>query len=290
MLVSVTLALVTPWNVDEWSLSSAQSARPTALDAVERAVDTVLAGVQGVALGEVSPWERESIAVARRLRARLDSFATAGDCRRCWLQRAHCVCVDCPTIAWREPAPLRRIFVLMSHKEVVLAVDTAKLVCAAYSNRAVLVVGGLGCQPLWDEMVASLTAGTAAILYPSDDAWEIDDVFHGEDAPRDLVVIDGTWSQAAALHRRLPPSAPRVRLPADTLADIATNGRQLRHHPEMWREISTLTAVSAVAAKLDLHPDRPDALLRYQAIADAAARRQLGPVRISEKRRARAAQ
>ena len=40
--------------------------------------------------------------------------------------------------------PVRRLFVLMHHKEVGLAVDTAKLLLAAYPNVARLAVGGLG--------------------------------------------------------------------------------------------------------------------------------------------------
>lgn len=40
--------------------------------------------------------------------------------------------------------PVRRLFVLMHHKEVGLAVDTAKLLLAAYPTVARLLVGGLG--------------------------------------------------------------------------------------------------------------------------------------------------
>jgi hypothetical protein len=51
-----------------------------ALDAVERAVDTAVAST-AQALEALPPVERESVAIARRLRRRLDSFSRNGDCR-----------------------------------------------------------------------------------------------------------------------------------------------------------------------------------------------------------------
>ena len=60
--------------------------------------------------------------------------------RRCWLQRAHCVCDSCKPLDL-GPA-VRRIYVYMHHKEVLLAVDTAKIILAAYPE-ARLVIAGL---------------------------------------------------------------------------------------------------------------------------------------------------
>ena len=64
--------------------------------------------------------------------------------RRCWLQRAHCVCESCKPLDGLGPA-VRRIYVYMHHKEVLLAVDTAKLILAAYPE-ARLVIAGLSAQ------------------------------------------------------------------------------------------------------------------------------------------------
>ena len=52
-----------------------------ALDAVERAVDAAVASTSQP-IEALPPAERESVAIARRLRRRLDSFARNGDCRR----------------------------------------------------------------------------------------------------------------------------------------------------------------------------------------------------------------
>ena len=51
-----------------------------ALDAVERAVDAAVASTSQP-IEALPPAERESVAIARRLRRRLDSFARNGDCR-----------------------------------------------------------------------------------------------------------------------------------------------------------------------------------------------------------------
>ena len=52
-----------------------------ALDAVERAVEAAVASTSQP-IEALPPAERESVAIARRLRRRLDSFARNGDCRR----------------------------------------------------------------------------------------------------------------------------------------------------------------------------------------------------------------
>merc|ERR1712147_174157 len=147
-----------------------QRHRPTfsspALDELERVVDNAL--LPGVPIESLDGAARESVAVARRLRARMDSFAKNGDCRRCWLQRAHCVCGRCAPLG--DLGSARRLFVVMHHKEILLAVDTAKLLLAAYPDRARLVVGGLAGQPAEAEMLASIAAGEAVVLFPSDDS------------------------------------------------------------------------------------------------------------------------
>ena len=112
------------------SLPTRRCQTSPALDAVERAVNITVASAAGASLESLAPAERESVAIARRLRKRFDSFSRNGDCRRCWLQRAHCVCDACPPLE-ELPAPLRHVYVFMHHKEVLLAVDTAKMGLAA---------------------------------------------------------------------------------------------------------------------------------------------------------------
>jgi len=246
-----------------------------ALDAVERAIDEAVASTSQP-IEALPPAERESVAIARRLRRRLDSFARNGDCRRCWLQRAHCVCESCRPLDDLGPA-VRRIYVYMHHKEVLLAVDTAKLILAAYAE-ARLVIAGLKGQPAEAEMRAALEDGAAVVLFPSDDAAPASALA----GPVDVVVIDGTWEQAQKLNARLP--GRRAKLDDDIVDELSRGeGRQLRSHPTAWREVGTLAATRHFLGALGV--SSAPVLADYQAVADAAARRQLGPPRLSPKRR-----
>lgn len=260
-----------------------------ALDAIETAVDCVLASERRAVedIDELS--QRESVSIARALRKRLDAFTRHGNCRRCWLQVGHCVCEIVRPVEWAYDAAINRIFVVMHHKEVLLAVDTAKLICAVYPGRASLVVFGLGSQPLWDEMIASIQRGEASVLFPTDSALRIADAFAKNQPPRDLVILDGTWVQARKMLARLPPELPSIQLSRSSVDRLATGqGRQLRKHPEPWREVSTLGALCLALEELPtkLHDD-PDILRRYQHCADTAALRQLGPIRRSQRDDAR---
>jgi DTW domain-containing protein YfiP len=165
------------------------------------------------------PEDREALAVAARLRRRLDAFDRNKDCRRCWLQQAHCVCDRCPPLADNNGIsaatasalggtalpPVRRIFLLMHHKEVMMAVDTAKLLLAAFPEHhgrgvtgpeggggnsggdgglflpeALLVVSGIGGE-FQRNMAAMLEAlqspsNRTIVLWPSEDAVTVADL------------------------------------------------------------------------------------------------------------------
>ena len=64
-----------------YALAPQQQQHSAALDAAERAVDAAVASTSQP-IEALPPAERESVAIARRLRRRLDSFARNGDCRR----------------------------------------------------------------------------------------------------------------------------------------------------------------------------------------------------------------
>ena len=89
----------------------------------------------------------------------------------------------------------------MHHKEVLLAVDTAKIILAAYPE-AHLVVAGLKGQPAEAEMRAALEAGAAVVMFPSDDAAPASALA----GPVDVVVIDGL---ARGRHARSDAPFPR---------------------------------------------------------------------------------
>ncbi|KAL7464661.1 hypothetical protein ACHAXS_005000 [Conticribra weissflogii] len=193
--------------------------------------------------------DRECISVAGNLKRRLDNFERSGvNCRRCWLQKKHCVCSSCPPL---EPTVekgrsedaqttescvgipnVNRLFLLTHHKEICLAVDTAKLIVSSFPSTSRLVVSGIGreFQPAMGEMMDAVAnavekknnahASKCLILFPTEDAKTFDDIaadattsairedrsIDGEeskiDGGWDVIVIDGTWVQARKMHAK----------------------------------------------------------------------------------------
>ncbi len=205
-----------------WHGTNSLSITPhSSLHGVEGAVDAVLSSYRSsitpfpVSKGKKKQWlklvggivksmplgyQREELAVSSRLWTRLHSFRNNGDCPRCWLQQAHCICDRCPPLTNHKSTVIRRIFVYMHHKEICLAVDTAKLLFAAFPAQglpgseplkecapryrddmpmfeAYLVVSGIRRenQPAMDIMLRSLEdhKTKSMVLWPSEDAMTV---------------------------------------------------------------------------------------------------------------------
>ena len=104
-----------------------RSQSPTHLDDVEDAVDSSLMHYnsqkdppQQRNILQFPPQDRETIGVATHLKRRLRGLATNGDCRRCWLQKAHCICHRCVPLVSNEDdcgrvmPNVNRLFLLVS--------------------------------------------------------------------------------------------------------------------------------------------------------------------------------
>lgn len=272
------------------------------LDQVETSVARVLAkyGNVDTDIHDLPPQERESLGVARVLQARLQALTRNKDCRRCWLQQKHCVCNECRPLEVDGSVSVlprvKRLFLLMHHKEIALHVDTAKLILAAFPHTCRLVVGGIASeyQDSMREMEEAIDSGSCLVLFPSDDAVTFETLEHTYEQQKrdswDLVVVDGTWAQARKLHSRyLKEGTKHVQLSRESVQRLefaaaggTREGHQLRHHPIKWREVSTLEATRLFLGDMMLSSciERPwDTLSVYQKIGDTAARIQLGAPR-----------
>ncbi|CAB9506644.1 DTW [Seminavis robusta] len=263
----------------------------------------------------LNPPERESFGVARCLDTRLQSFRRNKDCPRCWLQRAHCICDQCPPLMIQEESVIRRIFLLMHHKEICLAVDTAKLILACFPHHCRLVVAGIGpeYQSSMKELQEAIHQPNCLVLFPSEDAQTFADILASNSKQQqnekregigsdgsvrwDLIVIDGTWSQAQKIHKRyFPPTEKggpqRVQLSSTSLLPLHNSHnaghQQLRRHPIDLRTISTMEATRLLLKEIlgetaastgDGTTSVWDTMLHYQKISNEAAQRQLGPPR-----------
>lgn len=167
--------------------------------------------------------QRESVGVANRLSNRIKSLHKNNDCPTCWLQRAHCICSETPTIDHLVPSNVNRVFMLMHHKEIGLVVDTAKVLLNAMPEKARLVVNGIDEE--YQETLRELNEAInqkdrrCIVLFPTDDAQTFEDLVkenkeitstsNGGDLCEekfDVIVMDGTWNQARKIHSRYIPS------------------------------------------------------------------------------------
>jgi DTW domain-containing protein YfiP len=285
-LIPGELAVVTSFSsvlFDTMRLKHAAVARGVGiLDHVERTLRNVASSIDHNStdhIKELPLHQREPVSIARNLSKRLPHVG----CQRCWLRPAHCICHQ---LQPAETLPFEKIFVLMHHNEVGLALDTAKIIFATFPETSRLVVGGIPSQyqASMNEMEEAIADETCVVLFPKDGAPLVSELFmsHKNDTtttttqPADvsnypnLIVIDGTWEQARRLHAKyIPVTTQHVQL---NLVDnkLDEEGRQLRPHPIPIREIATVHALQLLAEDLGLLLP----LREYHRLAKAALRAQ----------------
>lgn len=279
-----------------------------------RQVEATVASVEaeygsGVAIPDVPHLDREAVGIARNLDRRLRAMRRSGDCPRCWMQLAHCICDRCPPVplfGGREGGggpTVRRIFLIMHHKEIGLKVDTAKLILSAFPDRCRLVVAGIGSrhQDSMRELEEALDGGRSncLVLFPDKDAPTFAEICR-EARPSDrsslkewdVFVPDGTWSQARKIFERLFSSsggdgdeegARRVQLSSSAVDSLdGGSGHQLRRHDVAWRQVGTFEATRLFLQDVAEFRGDEDDIARcrtaksYQDVANLACLRELG--------------
>jgi hypothetical protein len=168
---------------------------------------------------------------------------------------------------------LKRIFLLVHHKEIAMKIDTAKLILSTFPNKCRLVVGGIGpeYQDSMKEMldavqyrntIKSSTSNnrTCLLLFPGESARVLDEIVDPSNAAEsespeyDLIVLDGTWAQARKFASRYfsesndgSTSVQRVQLSEEAVNLLGNEGsteagHQLRRHCTSWRQVGTFEA------------------------------------------------
>jgi DTW domain-containing protein YfiP len=114
-------------------------------------------------------------------------------CPRCFMKVALCMCEHLVPIATRT-----RVVVLMHKIEADKSTNTGRIAAACLQNSDVVTYGNLdGPVPKrpWSDDTQPL------LLYPSNNAARIEDFVAGP--PKTLIVLDGTWRQAARLRKHM---------------------------------------------------------------------------------------
>jgi DTW domain-containing protein YfiP len=151
-------------------------------------------------------------------------------CPRCLWQQ--CLCAEVPVVATRT-----RIVIVRHHLELHRSSNTARLAHLALPNSAIVDHGGFGG-------IATLPDLTGAwLLYPLGEPM----VATPAEPPAQLVVLDGSWSQARRMYRKLPAvrGLPILRLPDAPMA-VA----RLRESPGPG-QVSTIEAIAAALRLLE---------------------------------------
>ncbi|MCW5893244.1 MAG: DTW domain-containing protein [bacterium] len=175
-------------------------------------------------------------------------------CGRCRRPGARCLCPRFAAI----PPPLPVVF-LQHHREARRRLGTCRLAHLQLPGSELHVAWRFDAHP----RVATLAAAGAALLFPGPDAQPV-----AATAPRLLVVVDGTWSEAGKLVRQTPALAV---LPRIGLAPPAPGRYRIRRAPAAH----CLSTVEAVVDVLGILAGDPDRYLPLLAPFDALVEEQL---------------
>lgn len=115
------------------------------------------------------------------------------ECYRCFRAKSVCICDRVPVIANQTG-----VIVLQHHREVLHPIGTARIARLGFRNVSVRIARR--SQSL---AVDSNVPPNTALLYPRPDARNLDEIDPSE-FPANLMVLDGTWSQANSMYRSNP--------------------------------------------------------------------------------------
>ncbi|KAL4280752.1 hypothetical protein GQ457_03G006500 [Hibiscus cannabinus] len=194
-------------------------------------------------------------------------------CQKCWLPMEDCMCLQVkPCSLWHGI----RFWLYMHPKDFLRQNNTGKLLWQVFGvQAATLCLYGISEDEelMWN---AFKDAGKDKVwcLYPNQNMVPktVKDAFTGEssadtecaysltngDRPLNFVLIDGTWSNSAAMFRRLKEQAKLVwgeeDLPCISLATGASAMHKLRPQPS-WDRTCTAAAAIGVLSELQLLPE-----------------------------------
>lgn len=159
---------------------------------------------------------------------------SAGRCPRCLLVASVCLCAEIPRVATRT-----RVVIVRHHLEQWRSSNSGRLAHLALANSELVEHGGQGGP-------ARLPALDGAwLLWTDGEPCESAPV----PPPRQLVVIDATWSQARRMYRKL---AALRGLPILRLPDAPMPAQRLRESPGPGR-VSTIEAIARALALVEGH-------------------------------------
>ena len=147
-------------------------------------------------------------------------------CTRCLLQQRVCLCAQIPTVVTAT-----RVVIVRHSRELHRSSNTGRLAHQALPNSVLVDHGGDGKPTVLPPLDG------AWVLFPAGEPMSVAPV----PPPRQLVVLDATWSQARRMFRKLPAlrGLPVLRLP-----DVPVPAARLRSSPGAG-QVSTIEAIAS---------------------------------------------
>jgi DTW domain-containing protein len=167
--------------------------------------------------------------------SRTSASAAVGDgikCARCLLPQRVCLCAEIPTVTTRT-----RIVIVRHHHEQFRSSNSGRLAHLALTNSAIIDHGGTGGPAQLPDLEG------AWLLFPEGEPWHAAPV----PPPKQLVVLDATWSQARRMYRKIDAlrGIPLLRLPDEEMPRA-----RLRQSPGPGR-VSTIEAIARALRLLE---------------------------------------
>ena len=159
-------------------------------------------------------------------------MADGARCPRCLLLVRVCLCAEIPAVATRT-----RIVIVRHHLERHRSSNSGRLAHLALPNSEIIEHGGA------TGAVALPPLAGAWLLFPEGEPMRT----VPEPPPRQLVVLDATWSQARRMFRKL---AALRGLPILRLPDAPMSAARLRESPAPGR-VSTIEAIAGALRLLE---------------------------------------
>jgi len=157
-------------------------------------------------------------------------------CERCFLQQRVCLCAEIPTVATRT-----RVVIVRHHLEQHRSSNSGRLAHLALPNSEIVDHGGVHGGIRGPAKLGSLDG--AWLLFPEGEPC----TRAPDPPPRQLIVLDATWSQARRMYRKIDQlrGLPILRLPEGWRASA-----RMREAPSPDR-VSTIEAIAGALRLLE---------------------------------------
>lgn len=192
-------------------------------------------------------------------------------CETCKMRKEICICAEAAICRDVTRSYSTKIFVIMHHREKHLTTNTARLAKLGLESCIIRMRGlpnsTLNIDGFFEESRKTL------LLFPSDDALVLSpEYLQSINKPINLLVPDGSWRQAAKMHKREMhlKDVMRVKLPIGKLSEY-----KLRREPKA-EGLATFEAIMRALEIIEGHQGQPELNQMFTKMVEGTLRSRMG--------------